>query len=261
MAVTEKKLGRWQLKRRRFLHAVSKRSLSGRARASLEAFGDTVQVKLSGEETGGSIALGFGIDSARAWAASAYPSSRRWIVHRAGRKFSLSGRERLVRTGWTRWDRLHAARRDGTHSKIAGLRRVNIGCWRRRAGLRSSLVNARRYSRSAVCPICSASLPLRQSTNLSSCRPHSGVTEHRDSAAKRETSTAADSRNIPSQRLRDSAFEAGAEGTGDPASQSERDPKKPAVYVGMTGLPVDHRFENHKHGYKSADSLGTMACD
>ena len=31
-----------------------------------------------------------------------------------------------------------------------------------------------------------------------------------------------------------------------------RDPAKPAVYVGMTGLPVDHRFENHKNGYKSA---------
>jgi hypothetical protein len=31
-----------------------------------------------------------------------------------------------------------------------------------------------------------------------------------------------------------------------------RDPSKPAVYVGLTGLPVDHRFENHKHGYKSA---------
>jgi hypothetical protein len=32
----------------------------------------------------------------------------------------------------------------------------------------------------------------------------------------------------------------------------ERDCSKPAVYVGMTGLPVDHRFENHKNGYKSA---------
>jgi hypothetical protein len=32
----------------------------------------------------------------------------------------------------------------------------------------------------------------------------------------------------------------------------ERDPGKPAIYVGMTGLPVDHRFENHKNGYKSA---------
>ena len=32
----------------------------------------------------------------------------------------------------------------------------------------------------------------------------------------------------------------------------KRDPSKPCVYVGMTGLPVDHRFENHKHGYKSA---------
>ena len=31
-----------------------------------------------------------------------------------------------------------------------------------------------------------------------------------------------------------------------------RDPLKPCVYVGMTGLPVDHRFENHKKGYKSA---------
>jgi hypothetical protein len=31
-----------------------------------------------------------------------------------------------------------------------------------------------------------------------------------------------------------------------------RDPKKPCVYVGMTGLPVDHRFENHKNGYKSS---------
>jgi len=30
------------------------------------------------------------------------------------------------------------------------------------------------------------------------------------------------------------------------------DPSKPCVYVGMTGLPVDHRFENHKAGYKSA---------
>ncbi len=32
----------------------------------------------------------------------------------------------------------------------------------------------------------------------------------------------------------------------------DRDPSKPAVYVGLTGLPVDHRFENHKNGYKSA---------
>jgi hypothetical protein len=33
---------------------------------------------------------------------------------------------------------------------------------------------------------------------------------------------------------------------------SKRDPLKPCVYVGMTGLPVDHRFENHRNGYKSA---------
>jgi hypothetical protein len=31
-----------------------------------------------------------------------------------------------------------------------------------------------------------------------------------------------------------------------------RDPLKPCIYVGMTGIPVDHRFENHKNGYKSA---------
>jgi hypothetical protein len=31
-----------------------------------------------------------------------------------------------------------------------------------------------------------------------------------------------------------------------------RDPRKPCVYVGMTGLPVEHRFENHKNGYQSA---------
>ncbi len=32
----------------------------------------------------------------------------------------------------------------------------------------------------------------------------------------------------------------------------KRDTSKPCVYVGMTGLPVDHRFENHKNGYKAA---------
>jgi len=32
----------------------------------------------------------------------------------------------------------------------------------------------------------------------------------------------------------------------------KRDPGKPCVYVGMTGLLVDHRFENHKNGYKAA---------
>jgi hypothetical protein len=31
-----------------------------------------------------------------------------------------------------------------------------------------------------------------------------------------------------------------------------RNPLKPCVYVGMTGVPVEHRFENHKNGYKSA---------
>ncbi len=32
----------------------------------------------------------------------------------------------------------------------------------------------------------------------------------------------------------------------------KRDPAKPCIYVGMTGLPVEHRLENHKHGYKSS---------
>jgi hypothetical protein len=32
----------------------------------------------------------------------------------------------------------------------------------------------------------------------------------------------------------------------------KRDPAKPCVYVGMSGLPPEHRFENHKQGYKAA---------
>jgi len=32
----------------------------------------------------------------------------------------------------------------------------------------------------------------------------------------------------------------------------KRDSAKPCVYVGMSGLPPEHRFENHKHGYKAA---------
>lgn len=32
----------------------------------------------------------------------------------------------------------------------------------------------------------------------------------------------------------------------------KRDPGKPCVYVGMSGLPPEHRFENHKNGYKAA---------
>ncbi|HLX70428.1 MAG TPA: hypothetical protein VKV04_12445 [Verrucomicrobiae bacterium] len=31
-----------------------------------------------------------------------------------------------------------------------------------------------------------------------------------------------------------------------------RDPKKPCVYVGMTGLPVEERFANHRRGIKSS---------
>jgi len=32
----------------------------------------------------------------------------------------------------------------------------------------------------------------------------------------------------------------------------KRDSRKPCVYVGMSGLLPEHRFENHRHGYKSA---------
>src|SRR2546430_8527965 len=31
-----------------------------------------------------------------------------------------------------------------------------------------------------------------------------------------------------------------------------RDRRKPCVFVGMSGLPPEHRFEYHRHGYKSA---------
>jgi hypothetical protein len=32
----------------------------------------------------------------------------------------------------------------------------------------------------------------------------------------------------------------------------DRDLGKPCIYVGMTGLPIQERFENHKAGYKSS---------
>lgn len=32
----------------------------------------------------------------------------------------------------------------------------------------------------------------------------------------------------------------------------DRDPAKPCVYVGMTGLDPQERFANHKNGYKAA---------
>jgi predicted GIY-YIG superfamily endonuclease len=35
-------------------------------------------------------------------------------------------------------------------------------------------------------------------------------------------------------------------------SNPRRDPAKPCIYVGMTGLDPAERFENHKKGYKSA---------
>ncbi len=36
------------------------------------------------------------------------------------------------------------------------------------------------------------------------------------------------------------------------ASNPKRDPKKPCVYVGMTGLTPEERFANHKAGTKAA---------
>jgi hypothetical protein len=36
------------------------------------------------------------------------------------------------------------------------------------------------------------------------------------------------------------------------AVNPKRDPKKPCVYVGMTGLPPEERLANHKQGIKSA---------
>ena len=36
------------------------------------------------------------------------------------------------------------------------------------------------------------------------------------------------------------------------AENPKRDPKKPCVYVGMTGLTPEERFTNHKAGIKDA---------
>jgi hypothetical protein len=36
------------------------------------------------------------------------------------------------------------------------------------------------------------------------------------------------------------------------AANPNRDPKKPCVYVGMTGLTPEERFANHKRGIKAA---------
>ncbi|HEY6170525.1 MAG TPA: hypothetical protein VI454_21000 [Verrucomicrobiae bacterium] len=36
------------------------------------------------------------------------------------------------------------------------------------------------------------------------------------------------------------------------AENPRRDPKKPCVYVGLTGLTPEERFTNHKQGHKAA---------
>ena len=32
----------------------------------------------------------------------------------------------------------------------------------------------------------------------------------------------------------------------------KRDPAKQCVFVGMAGIPDEHSFQNHKHGYNKA---------
>ena len=36
------------------------------------------------------------------------------------------------------------------------------------------------------------------------------------------------------------------------AANENRDPSKPCVYVGLTGVTPEERFENHKRGYKAS---------
>ena len=36
------------------------------------------------------------------------------------------------------------------------------------------------------------------------------------------------------------------------STNPDRDPKKPCVYVGMSGLPPEERLENHLNGYKAS---------
>jgi hypothetical protein len=36
------------------------------------------------------------------------------------------------------------------------------------------------------------------------------------------------------------------------AANPRRDPAKPCVYVGMTGIPPSERFQNHQDGYKAS---------
>ena len=59
-------------------------------------------------------------------------------------------------------------------------------------------------------------------------------------------------RDLSPQRLRDPPRPSRASASIDPASEPKREPAKPCVYVGMTGLLVEHRFEHHKNGRKSA---------
>jgi hypothetical protein len=39
------------------------------------------------------------------------------------------------------------------------------------------------------------------------------------------------------------------------AANPKRDPKKPCVYVGMTGIPPIERFQNHKDGYRASQHV------
>ena len=67
-----------------------------------------------------------------------------------------------------------------------------------------------------------------------------------------EETSASEGKGLSPQRLCGSAEDAVAKHPSILRLNPKRDPLKPCVYVGMTGIPVDHRFENHKNGYKSA---------
>jgi hypothetical protein len=59
-------------------------------------------------------------------------------------------------------------------------------------------------------------------------------------------------RDLSPQRLRDPLDPAVLRHPSILRLNPNREPAKPCVYVGMTGLLVEHRFENHKNGQQSA---------
>jgi len=69
---------------------------------------------------------------------------------------------------------------------------------------------------------------------------------------EKEIETTTEGTNISPQRFVILLDNAAAKHPSILRLNPNRDPLKPCVYVGMTGIPVEHRFENHKNGYKSA---------